>query len=154
MAIPEPTRSPEIQNDPIRSRWVIIPSARTKLPWALRPSLSKPNLQKILTVNYSSSRPFCIGDEHDLMQQSRAPNWPKWRFEQRSGRVGSGHNRVRVHYVVIETPVQSVQWSDLDPSKIADILPAYKTKNEQIKGFDSINMFRCSGTMELQLGLQ
>ncbi|WRX23919.1 Galactose-1-phosphate uridyl transferase [Theobroma cacao] len=157
MATPTPTRSPELRRDPVTNRWVVFSPARAKRPSDFKSKSSEnPN-------HNSSSCPFCIGNEHQCAPEIfRVPNEPNWKhrvienlypalsrnLEYPIGQngdssidLGGGGGVVPgfgLHDVVIETPVHSVQLSDLSPSELGDVLIAYKRRIEQIKGFDSI----------------
>lgn len=157
MATTPPTRSPELRKDPVTNRWVIFSPARAKRPSDFKSkSPENPN-------NNSSSCPFCIGNEHQCAPEIfRVPPDPNWKLrvienlypalsrqldhtngqDDDSSSELSGLGRVvpgfGFHDVVIETPVHSVQLSDLDPSEIGAVLIAYKRRIEQIKQFDSI----------------
>ncbi|XP_022719291.1 ADP-glucose phosphorylase-like isoform X1 [Durio zibethinus] len=157
MATLLPTRDPELRKDPVTNRWVIFSPARAKRPSDFKSkSPENPNLN-------SSSCPFCIGNEHECAPEIfRVPPEPNWKLRvienlypalSRNLEYPIGQNDDSVselgrwdrvvpgfgfHDVVIETPVHSVQLSDLDPREIGDVLIAYKRRIEQIKGFDSI----------------
>lgn len=157
MSTTTPTRSPELRKDPVTNRWVIFSPARAKRPTDFKSkSPENPN-------SNPSSCPFCIGNEHDCAPEIfRVPNDPNWKLrvienlypalsrnlEHSIGRNGDSNSELgawgRVvpgfgfHDVVVETPVHSVQLSDLNPSEIGDVLIACKRRIEQIKGFDSI----------------
>ncbi|KAL4376398.1 hypothetical protein GQ457_02G035210 [Hibiscus cannabinus] len=158
MATPPQTRSPELRKDPVTNRWVIFSPARAK-----RPSDFKSKSPENPNNNSSSSCPFCIGNEHQCAPEIfRVPPDPNWKLrvienlypalsrklEHPNVQSGDSSNDLggwgRVvpgfgfHDVVIETPVHSVQLSDLEPSEIGDVLIAYKRRIEQIKQFDSI----------------
>ncbi|KAG4122474.1 hypothetical protein ERO13_D11G269500v2 [Gossypium hirsutum] len=157
MATTPPTRSPELRKDPVTNQWVIFSPARAKRPSDFKSkSPENPN-------NNSSSCPFCIGNEHQCAPEIfRVPPDPNWKLrvienlypalsrklDHPNGQNDDSSSELSglgwvvagfgFHDVVIETPVHSVQLSDLDPSEIGDVLIAYKRRIEQIKQFDSI----------------
>ncbi|XVE89776.1 hypothetical protein DITRI_Ditri20bG0022300 [Diplodiscus trichospermus] len=157
MATRTPIRSPELRKDPVTNRWVIFSPARAKRPTDFKSkSPENPN-------SSSSSCPFCIGNEHECAPEIfRVPPDPNWKLrvienlypalsrnlDYPTDQNGDSSNELGVwgrvvpgfgfHDVVIESPVHSVQLSDLNPSEIGDVLIAYKRRIEQIEGFDSI----------------
>ncbi|KAK2638199.1 hypothetical protein Ddye_025994 [Dipteronia dyeriana] len=156
---PEQNRSPEVRRDPLNNRWVIFSPARAK-----RPSDFKSKSPQNASSNSSSSCPFCIGNEHECAPEIfRVPTDPKSDWKLRiienlypalsravekdgdprcetsclgySDRVVKGFG---FHDVVIETPVHSVQLSDLHPREVGDVLLAYKKRIEQIQEYEFI----------------
>ncbi|KAL5767913.1 hypothetical protein ACOSQ2_014696 [Xanthoceras sorbifolium] len=157
---PEQNRSPELRRDPLNNRWVVFSPARAK-----RPSDFKSKSPQIPSSNSNSSCPFCIGNEHDCAPEIfRFPSDAQYdwkirvienlypalsRAVEKDGDPSCGTSCLgysdRVvkgcgfHDVVIETPVHSVQLSDLEPREVGEVLLAYKKRIEQIKECEFIN---------------
>ncbi|TXG66312.1 hypothetical protein EZV62_007587 [Acer yangbiense] len=155
---PEQNRSPEVRRDLLNNRWVIFSPARAKRPYEFK-SKSPQNASS----NSGSSCPFCIGNEHECAPEIfRVPTDPKsdWKLRVienlypalsravedddprcKTSCLGYSDRVVRgigFHDVVIETPVHSVQLSDLDPREVGDVLLAHKKRIEQIKEYEFI----------------
>ncbi|KFK26058.1 hypothetical protein AALP_AA8G197800 [Arabis alpina] len=146
------TQSPELRKDPVTNRWVIFSPAR-----ATRPTDFK-SKSPADTTPKPSSCPFCIGREHECAPEIfRVPNDPNWKIrvienlypalsrnletqsKQRETDTGRTIVGFGFHDVVIESPVHSIQISDLDPVGISNVLIAYRKRIEQITQHDSIN---------------
>jgi len=151
-------QSPELRKDPVTNRWVIFSPARAKRPTDFKSkSPQNPNPKP-------SSCPFCIGREQECAPELfRVPDHdPNWKLrvienlypalsrnlETQSTQPETGTSRTIVgfgfHDVVIESPVHSIQLSDIDPVGIGDILIAYKKRINQIAQHDSINYIQVS----------
>ena len=137
----------ELRRDAVTNRWVIISSGRAK-----RPSDFKSKSPA------SSDRPcpFCIGNEHLCAPEifrfpPGASDWTLRVVENlfpalRRGvppQLPPAHSPPEIiegvgfHDVVVESPIHSVNLSDLAPARIADVLLAYRTRIEQILGYES-----------------
>lgn len=146
------TRSPELRKDPVTNRWVIFSPARAKRPTDFKSKSPKsPNPKP-------SSCPFCIGREHECAPEIfRVPDNPNWKLrvienlypalsrnletQSKQSEAGTGWTVVGFgfHDVVIESPVHSIQLSEMDPVGVGNVLVAYKKRIEQITQHDSIN---------------
>ncbi|CAH8271477.1 unnamed protein product [Arabidopsis lyrata] len=146
-------QSPELRKDPVTNRWVIFSPARAKRPTDFKSkSPQNPNPKP-------SSCAFCIGREQECAPEIfRVPDHdPNWKLrvienlypalsrnletQAKQGETGTGRTTVGFgfHDVVIESPVHSIQLSDIDPVGIGDVLIAYKKRIDQIGQHDSIN---------------
>ncbi|XP_028761263.1 ADP-glucose phosphorylase [Neltuma alba] len=149
-------RTPELRKDSVSNRWVIFSPARAKRPSDFKsksPTNPNPSQQKC---------PFCIGQEHECAPEifRVPPDNPDWTIRviqnlypalSRNLREPSVSRPVSsreigncvldgfgFHDVVIETPVHSVQLSDLSPEQIGQVLLTYKKRTEQLAGHESI----------------
>ncbi|GAV89930.1 GalP_UDP_transf domain-containing protein [Cephalotus follicularis] len=149
MTSPIPSRAAEIRRDPVSNRWVIFSPARAK-----RPTDFKSKTPQNPNPNPDSSCPFCLGNEHHCAPEifRVPPHDPEWKirvienlYPALSRNLGDGDpfvgtgdsgrfsiNGIGFHDVVIESPVHSVQLSDLEASEIGDVLLAFKKRIEQI----------------------
>jgi len=140
--------NPELRKDAVWNRWVIFSPARAKRPSDFKsksPTDPNPNQQC----------PFCIGHEHECAPEIfRVPprdlDW-KIRVIQNlypalsrtlpepqhapSGLLQTGFG---FHDVVIETPVHSVQLSDLPPPEIGRVFITYTERIQQLASHKSI----------------
>ncbi|XP_061374025.1 ADP-glucose phosphorylase [Gastrolobium bilobum] len=151
MASSSGNRNPELRKDAVSNRWVIFSPARAKRPSDFKsksPSDPNPN-------NQQQHCPFCIGHEHECAPEIfRVPsNNPDWKIrviqnlypalsrnltEPGDASSGSVLNGFGFHDVVIETPVHSVQLSDLSPEEIGQVFVAHTKRIEQVATHDSI----------------
>lgn len=157
MASPQ-VRSPELRKDSVTNRWVIFSPARAKRPSDLKSKSPATQTQQ------QQECPFCIGHEHECAPEIfRVPpsSDPPWKirvienlypalsrtlddpFAQNhnpnaSGSVDQVLGGFGFHDVVIETPVHSVQLSDLSPQELGEVLLAYKKRIQQLATLDSI----------------
>ncbi|XP_041027913.1 ADP-glucose phosphorylase isoform X1 [Juglans microcarpa x Juglans regia] len=155
-------RIPELRKDSVTNRWVIFSPARAK-----RPSDFKSKSPTTTQTQQQQDCPFCLGHEHQCAPEifrvppSSGPHWKirvienlypalsrtladpsaQYPILNPNPNPGSG---VKVlggfgfHDVVIETPVHSVQLSDLSPQEVGEVLLAYKKRIEQLSTHDSI----------------
>lgn len=155
-----PARNPELRKDPVTNRWVIFSPARAK-----RPSDFKSKSPTNQNPSSSQGCPFCIGNEHDCAPEifRVPPENPDWTIrviqnlypalsrdvpqhpldrspdsDPGSATWGTVLDGFGFHDVVIESPVHSVQLSDLSPREIGEVLLAHRRRIEQIAGCDSI----------------
>ncbi|KAL6997457.1 UDP-glucose--hexose-1-phosphate uridylyltransferase [Sarracenia purpurea var. burkii] len=155
MASQNQNRSPEIRKDAVNNRWVIFSPARSRRPSDFR---SKSN-----SNSDQSECPFCLGREHECAPEIfRVPpdSTSDWKIRVienlypalsrdiepcriQNSNIFPNSGEVAIsgfgfHDVVIESPVHSVQLSDLAPVEIGEILLAYKRRIEQLRCHDSI----------------
>ncbi|KAJ1390512.1 HIT-like superfamily [Sesbania bispinosa] len=141
--------NPQLRKDTVWNRWVIFSPARAKRPSDFKSkSPSDPNPNTIC--------PFCIGHEHECAPEifRVPPEDPNWRIRviqnlypalsrnlpdpSTRAPAGSVLDGFGFHDVVIETPVHSVQLSDLSPEEIGHVFIAYTKRIQQITTRDSI----------------
>uniref|UniRef100_M1AEW2 Galactose-1-phosphate uridylyltransferase n=1 Tax=Solanum tuberosum TaxID=4113 RepID=M1AEW2_SOLTU len=159
-----PNRSPEIRKDKIHNRWVLFSPARSRRPSDFK---AKSNPQP----NNQTECPFCAGHEHECAPEIfRVPadSTNDWKirviqnlypavsreldFQNPVSLVGDvAVSGFGFHDVVIESPVHSVNLSDLSPAQVGEVLLACKKRIEQLRSCDSI---KCSKTMEPLLVLR
>ncbi|XP_062005333.1 ADP-glucose phosphorylase [Rosa rugosa] len=142
----------EIRKDWVTNRWVIFSPARAKRPSDFKSkSPATPTQQQ-----YQQSCPFCLGNEHDCAPEifRVPPDDPKWNLrviqnmypalsradvpvpvpaqEESYSSLGQVMTGFGFHDVVVETPLHSVQLSDLSPTQIAHVLRAYTTRIQHL----------------------
>jgi len=134
---------PELRQDPITARWVIIASER-----GLRPSEFNPRDEE-LTDDFC---PFCPGNESVAPDEIYAvrpeggddwllrvvPNkFPVLQVEGNLDRAGDGiydhMNGVGAHEVIIESPDHSLQMADLPLDQIVEVIGAYRERYIDLK---------------------
>lgn len=146
-------RNPELRKDAVSNRWVIFSPARAK-----RPSDFKSKSPAVSDQQKQQRCPFCIGNEHECAPEifRVPPDNPDWRIRviqnlypalsrdlrdpPGSALAGPGSvlDGFGFHDVIIETPVHSVQLSDLSPEEIGQVFLAYTKRIEQLASRDSI----------------
>lgn len=147
--------NPQLRKDTVWNRWVIFSPARSKRPSDFKSkSQSNPNPTPTTTTNC----PFCIGNEHQCAPEifrvpPDNPNWnirviqnlypalsrdldnPVQEVVPSSGLVLDGFG---FHDVVIETPVHSVQLTDLSRHQIGEVFVAFTNRIQQLLNRHSI----------------
>ncbi|RWR86241.1 ADP-glucose phosphorylase [Cinnamomum micranthum f. kanehirae] len=145
-------RTPEIRKDVVFNKWVIFSPARARRPSDFKShSPVNPNSQ----TSYSSSCPFCAGNEHDCAPEifripdssSSSSDWkvrviqnlypalqrPEYHIPNPSPNSNPlVLNGIGFHEVLIETPNHSLRLSDLSPPEIGAVLLAYKKRIQQL----------------------
>lgn len=150
-------RIPQLRKDSVTNRWVIFSPARAKRPSDYKsktPTNPNPNQQQC---------PFCIGREHECAPEifrvpPENPNWTLRVIQNLYPAVsrdiippaqdlsgpgpgpgpGQAISGFGFHDVVIETPLHSLQLSDLSPREIGNVLLAYTTRIPHFFTYDSI----------------
>ncbi|BBH06907.1 UTP:galactose-1-phosphate uridylyltransferase [Prunus dulcis] len=147
-------QTPQLRKDSVTNRWVIFSPARAKRPSDFKSkSPVNPNQQ------HQQQCPFCIGHEHECAPEifRVPPDNPDWKLRviqnlypalsrdipaaEEGNNSDSGRvvvNGFGFHDVVIETPVHSVQLSDLSPREIGEVLVTYTRRIKQLMSYDSI----------------
>jgi UDPglucose--hexose-1-phosphate uridylyltransferase len=134
---------PELRQDPISRRWVIIASERGRRPTDFEPPPPKPP---------GGFCPFCPGHESYTPPEIFAVRPPKedaWRLrvipnkfpvleiEGDLGRVGEGlydqMNGLGAHEVIIETPDHDTPLAQLPVAGVEEVLRAYHTRYVDLK---------------------
>jgi UDPglucose--hexose-1-phosphate uridylyltransferase len=138
---------PELRKDPIMGRWVIIATERAKRP----SDFSRPR-----QVTTTKECAFCAGHESETPPEvlsyrsngspANAPGWavrvipnkfPALRIEGDLGRKGDGifdmMNGIGAHEVIIETPEHHTEMSQLDATRIEDVLWSYRDRVQDLK---------------------
>ncbi|CAN6577648.1 unnamed protein product [Malus baccata var. baccata] len=160
MASDSAARTPQLRKDSVTKRWVIFSPARAK-----RPSDFKSKSPINPNSDQQQQCPFCIGHEHECAPEifRLPPDNPDWTIrviqnlypalsrdmdvvsaqDPLHQNSDSGPGRVVIsgfgfHDVVIETPVHSVQLSDLSARQIGEILVTYTTRIRQLMIHDVI----------------
>ena len=153
---------PELRQDRFTKEWVIIATERAKRPEELVNKLARKELP-----HYSSTCPFCPGNEHlappSIFElpggqggwQVRAlPNkfpalardgWPEWTIE-RSHRTING---VGLHDVIVETPDHAATTALLSTEQTTLILNAYQLRFAQVSNDERVahvTIFKNHGT--------
>ncbi|KAK4377266.1 hypothetical protein RND71_003562 [Anisodus tanguticus] len=147
-----PKRSPEIRKDKIHNRWVLFSPARSRRPSDFK---AKSNPQP----KNQTKCPFCAGHEHECAPEIfRVPEHSTndWKirviqnlYPEVSRELDFQNTLVTVvgdvavsgfgfHDVVIESPVHSVNLSDLSPVQVGEFLLASKKRIEQLRNCESI----------------
>ncbi|CAL0317133.1 unnamed protein product [Lupinus luteus] len=145
-------QNPEVRKDIISNRWIIFSPARSKRPSDFKSKSPIPS-----NPNPNQPCPFCIGHEHECAPEifRVPPDGPDWSLRviqnlypalSRDLRFGSNHaNRsgsvldgFGFHDVVIETPVHSVQLSDLSPREIGNVFLAHSKRIKQVASNEDI----------------
>lgn len=147
-------RTPEIRKDVVFNKWVIFSPARARRPSDFKSySPVNPNPQ----TSYSSSCPFCAGNERDcapeifrIPDSSSSSSSSDWKvrviqnlyaaLQRPEDHIPNPSpnsnplvlNGIGFHEVVIETPNHSVRLSDLSPPEIGAVLLAYKKRIQQL----------------------
>ena len=133
---------PELRQDPITRRWVIIAPGRAERPWHIGSPASPPSAETC---------PFCAGNEamtppevwadREAGTKADAPGWRLRIVSNKYPALTSGDepiaerddfyrsmNAVGVHEVVIESPDHVTDMSTLGAPQIAEILRAYRAR--------------------------
>ncbi|XP_016545747.2 ADP-glucose phosphorylase isoform X2 [Capsicum annuum] len=146
-----PNRSPEIRKDRVNNRWVLFSPARSRRPSDFK---AKSNPQP----NNQTECPFCAGHEHECAPEIfriPADSTNDWKIRviqnlyPAVSRELDFQNSVSVigdvavsgfgfHDVVIESPIHSVNLSDLPPVEVGEVLLAAKKRIEQLRNCESI----------------
>lgn len=147
-------QTPQLRKDSVTNRWVIFSPARARRPSDFKSKTPiNPNQQQ------QQQCPFCIGHEHECAPEifRVPPDNPDWKLRviqnlypalsrdipaaEEGNNSDSGRvvvNGFGFHDVVIETPVHSVQLSDLSPREIGEVLVTYTRRIKQLMSYDSI----------------
>ncbi|MBU0686448.1 MAG: galactose-1-phosphate uridylyltransferase [Candidatus Margulisbacteria bacterium] len=138
---------PELRQDPISERWVVIATERGKRPSDFGGGAAT----KLITEEHVDTCPFCEGNEsktpHELFvvrKPKSKPDGPGWevrviqnKFPALTSqgdikRSGSGLfdlvSGIGAHEVIIETPKHNLIIADMPPEHIDKILLAYKER--------------------------
>ncbi|KAK7267065.1 hypothetical protein RIF29_19729 [Crotalaria pallida] len=144
-------RNPELRKDAVSNRWVIFSPARAK-----RPSDFK-SKSPTDSSNPNQHCPFCIGHEHECAPEifRVPPDNPDWKLRVIQNLYPALSRDLQLqdpsanasawalagfgfHDVVIETPVHSVQLSDLSPDEIGEVFIAYIKRIKQVASHQAI----------------
>ncbi len=133
---------PELRQDPITGRWVIIAPRRAARPWHIRGAENEAP---------SEACPFCAGNETMTPPEVWAdrdrgtqPNTPGWRVRVVPNKYPALEDRLEateandglykaqaglgVHEVIVESPDHAVQMTALGAAELAGVLRAYRAR--------------------------